>query len=77
MPSKVYVLTGMPGAGKEEFVQVALDRGCSVVRMGDVVRSEAGKRGIEMDDRGVGGFASSEREVHGPGIWARDRKSVV
>ncbi len=60
----------MPGAGKEEFVKVALEHGYGVIRMGDVVRREAESRGTAMDDRGVGGFASLEREVHGPGIWA-------
>jgi dephospho-CoA kinase len=67
---KVIVLTGMPGAGKEEFVRVALEAGYSVIRMGDVVREEARRRGTAMDDRGVGGFASLEREAHGPAIWA-------
>jgi len=67
---KVFVLTGMPGAGKEEFVKIALNDGYSVIRMGDVVRMEAERRNVTMDDRGVGGFASSERQAHGPGIWA-------
>lgn len=60
----------MPGAGKEEFVRVALESRYGVIRMGDVVRSEAESRGAAMDERGVGGFASLEREAHGPGIWA-------
>jgi dephospho-CoA kinase len=68
--TKVIVLTGMPGAGKEEFVKVAVETGYGVIRMGDVVREEAGRRQIMMDDRGVGGFANQEREAHGPGIWA-------
>ncbi|MDW5563012.1 MAG: AAA family ATPase [Methanomassiliicoccus sp.] len=67
---KVIILTGMPGAGKEEFVQVALENGYNIIRMGDVVREEAKRRGTAMDDRGVGGFANQERESHGPGIWA-------
>lgn len=68
--TKVIVLTGMPGAGKEEFVKVALEAGYAVLRMGDVVRGEAERRGTAMDDHGVGGFANLERQVHGPGIWA-------
>lgn len=68
--ARIYVLTGMPGAGKEEFVTVALGRGYQVVRMGDVVRQEAAARGLVMSDREVGGFASAERQEHGPGIWA-------
>lgn len=69
MPT-VFVLTGMPGAGKEEFVKVAQQDSYSVIRMGDVVRLEAEKRQVVMDDRGVGGFASAERQAFGPGIWA-------
>ena len=68
--TRVYILTGMPGAGKEEFVKVAQENGYKVVRMGDVVREEASRRGIAMSDQDVGGFASSERKKHGPGIWA-------
>lgn len=60
----------MPGAGKEEFVKVAMKRGFNIVRMGDVVRREAAARGLVMSDKEVGGFASAERERHGPGIWA-------
>ncbi len=68
--ARIYVLTGMPGAGKEEFVRVALERGYQVVRMGDVVRQEATARGLVMSDQEIGGFASAERREHGPGIWA-------
>lgn len=68
---KVVVLTGMPGSGKEEFVQVARSLGYQVVRMGDVVRAEASRQGVEMDDKGVGGFASSERQRHGFDVWAK------
>lgn len=68
--ARVYILTGMPGAGKEEFVKVAVEQGYRVVRMGDVVRQEAIRRNVNMDDRGVGGFASEERRIEGAGIWA-------
>jgi len=68
---KVIVLTGMPGSGKEEFVQVAKEAKYEVVRMGDVVRAEAASRSIARDDKSVGGFASSERQGHGYDIWAK------
>jgi len=74
---KVYILAGMPGAGKEEFVRVAQEMGFNVVRMGDVVRAEARNRGIPADDRNVGGFAHAERETHGYDIWARRTLSFV
>jgi len=65
----VLVLTGMPGAGKEELVSVALELGYQVRRMGDVVRAEATKNGIPPKD--VGKFAHEERQRHGYDIWAR------
>ncbi|OPY33250.1 MAG: hypothetical protein A4E32_00926 [Methanomassiliicoccales archaeon PtaU1.Bin124] len=66
----VMVIAGMPGAGKEEFVSVAMEMGYDVVRMGDVVRAEAAKQGVAATDQGVGGFATSERQKHGYDIWA-------
>ncbi len=72
---QVIVVTGMPGAGKEEFVQVARSLGYDVVRMGDVVREEAKRQGITGTDKGVGGFADQERRINGYEIWAK--RSVV
>ncbi len=60
----------MPGSGKDEFVNVARSFGYGVVTMGDVVRQEAMCQGKINNDRGIGEFASSERQVHGAGIWA-------
>lgn len=68
---RVIVLAGMPGSGKEEFVQVAVSLGYEVVRMGDVVRAEAAKMSVPNSDKGVGGFANSERREHGLDIWAK------
>lgn len=67
----VFILTGMPGAGKEELVAVALELGFQVRRMGDVVRTEAGRHGIASNDKGVGTFAHDERQRCGYDIWAR------
>jgi len=66
----VVCVTGMPGCGKEEVLRVAAGLGFSVVRMGDVVRAEASRRGLPMEDRTVGGLAHQERVEHGFGIWA-------
>ncbi|HLE55160.1 MAG TPA: AAA family ATPase [Thermoplasmata archaeon] len=67
---KVICVTGMPAAGKEEFQIVASELGYSVVRMGDVVRDEALRRGLPITDAAVGGMAHEERAKHGPGVWA-------
>src|SRR5437899_11149656 len=60
----------MPGCGKEEVLVVAKDLGFAIVRMGDVVREEAQRRGLPITDAAVGGIAHAERESHGFGIWA-------
>ncbi len=67
---KVICVTGMPAAGKEEFQKVAAEQGYVIVRMGDVVREEARRRGLAVSDASVGGMAHAEREKHGPAIWA-------
>jgi dephospho-CoA kinase len=66
----VIVVVGMPGSGKEEFVAASEAKGYQVVRMGDVVRDEAKKKGLKLDDQDVGGLAASERHEHGPTVWA-------
>lgn len=60
----------MPAAGKEEFQTVAAQEGYVIVRMGDVVREEARRRGLPITDRAVGGMAHAEREEHGAAVWA-------
>lgn len=52
-------------------MKIASRMGLPVIRMGDVVREEASRRGISLTDEGVGGMAHEERQVHGPDIWAR------
>jgi dephospho-CoA kinase len=60
----------MPGSGKEEFIKVAEEFGFEVVRMGGLVREEALRRGLDLNDTSVGGLANEEREKNGMGIWA-------
>jgi dephospho-CoA kinase len=60
----------MPGSGKEEFIEVAAEFGFEIVRMGDLVREEARRRGLDPGDTSVGGLANQEREENGMGIWA-------
>lgn len=67
---KVICVTGMPAAGKEEFQKVAAQEGYVIVRMGDVVRDEARRRGIPITDGAVGGMAHAERQKHGVAVWA-------
>lgn len=71
-PARPFIVcvAGMPGSGKDEAVGVATEAGFAVVRMGDVVRDEAKRRGVPLDDRSVGGMAHQERVEYGFGIWA-------
>lgn len=69
-PTRALCITGMPGCGKEEFLLTASKAGYTVIRMGDVVREEAARRGIQPTDEGIGGMAHNEREVHGLEVWA-------
>lgn len=68
---RIILVTGMPGAGKEELLSVARDMGLPFLRMGDLVRegyerSDASYRGMS-----VGQYAGFERDTFGKGIWAR------
>jgi dephospho-CoA kinase len=65
---RALIVAGMPGAGKEELVAVALSLGWEVVRMGDVVRAEAERQGVTTS---TGKFAHEQRQEHGADIWAR------
>ncbi len=67
---KVICVTGMPAAGKEEFQKVAAEEGYTIIRMGDVVREEARRRGLPITDAAVGKMAHEERDTHGPAVWA-------
>ena len=44
-------LTGMPGSGKSLVVAAARLEGYDVVVMGDVVREETKKRGLELNPK--------------------------
>ncbi|MCL2032923.1 MAG: AAA family ATPase [Methanomassiliicoccaceae archaeon] len=68
---KIIIVTGMPGAGKEEFLSVAGSMGIPFARMGDAVREaypSSPECGMGLS---VGQFASAERERHGKNIWAK------
>ena len=47
-------LAGMPGSGKSLVVDAARELGYAVVVMGDVVREETLKRGLELTSQNVG-----------------------
>ena len=51
---QVIGLAGMPGSGKSVVVDTARELGYAVVVMGDVVRQETTKRGLELTPENVG-----------------------
>jgi len=71
MELTIVAVTGMPGSGKGEAVEVARDLGIPVARMGDMIWEEVRARGLELEDGVVGSIATSMRSEHGPDIWAR------
>jgi len=68
---KIVAFTGMPGAGKTEAVNVAREMGIKVISMGDEVRQETKKRGLEINDENLGRIADEMRKKYGKGIWAK------
>ena len=68
---KLLIVTGMPGTGKEEFLNVAVRMGMPFIRMGDVVRDAYGSRGTGYKDVSVGKFAEEERKRYGYDVWAK------
>ena len=68
---KLIITTGMPGAGKEEFLLAASDSGIPFLRMGDIVREFHAKRIEEDKDLSVGQLANLDRQRYGFDIWAK------
>ncbi|XRO74628.1 AAA family ATPase [Methanocaldococcus sp. 28A] len=58
-------ITGMPGAGKSAINEVAKKYNLPVVSMGDIVRYETKKRGLELNPENVGNTAIKLREEFG------------
>ncbi len=67
IPVRILLVAGMPGAGKEELLNVARSMGIPFLRMGDIVREHHASSGTDLS---VGEFATREREIHGRNVWA-------
>jgi dephospho-CoA kinase len=61
--TEIYGVTGMPLSGKTTVAEIMEDKGFSVLDMGEVVRIEMDKRGIESGNEGS--FVNEMREEHG------------
>jgi dephospho-CoA kinase len=63
-------LTGMPGAGKSTVASFLKEKGFAAVTMGDAVREEAKRQGLEPTDANLGSLMIKLREDLGPGAVA-------
>jgi len=64
-------LAGMPGSGKSLIVETAQELGYAIVVMGDVIREETAKRGLELTPQNVGKVMLQLREAGGNSIIAQ------
>ena len=63
----IVCLTGMPGAGKSSVACFLKEKGSTVVTMGDVIREEAKRQGLEPTDVNLGKMMLKLRQDLGPG----------
>jgi dephospho-CoA kinase len=63
----IVCLTGMPGAGKSSVASFLKEKGFVVMTMGDVVREEAKRQGLEPTDVNLGKMMLKLRQDLGPG----------
>ena len=63
-------LAGMPGSGKSLVVETAVEMGYGVVVMGDVIREETQKRGLELNPKNIGQVMLELRKKDGVSVVA-------
>lgn len=66
----IVCITGMPGAGKTTAAEALKIIGFRIISMGDVIREEAIRQGIELDDVNLGNLMLKLRKERGPGAIA-------
>ena len=67
---KLIIVTGMPGAGKSGIAEAFCNVGISVIVMGDVIRRETRKRGLDPNPENTKRVMLELREKGGPGAVA-------
>jgi dephospho-CoA kinase len=68
---KIIGFVGLPGSGKGEASQIARQHGLAVVVMGDVIRQEAARQGLEFTDQNLGCIGNALRAAEGPEAVAK------
>jgi dephospho-CoA kinase len=66
----IVCLTGMPGAGKSTVASFLKDKGFAIVTMGDAVREEVKRQGLEPTDSNLGKLMLKMRQDLGKGAVA-------
>ena len=69
--TRILAFVGMPASGKSEASSVLRDHGIMVINMGDVIREEVLRRGLEPSDVNTGGVGTDLREKEGKDAVAR------
>ncbi len=62
---RIVAITGMPGAGKSTAAQALVQKGWKGVVMGDVIRAETKRRGLELNAKNTGEVMKLLRKEHG------------
>lgn len=68
---KVIAITGMPGAGKGVASNAAKQLGYKVLLLGDIIREETQRRGLEPSPANMGTVMLSLRQEEGPAAVAK------
>ena len=66
----IVAITGMPGAGKSTAAKALEKLGMKRVVMGDIIREETRRRGLEADEKNTGDVMRDLRKKHGEGAIA-------
>ena len=68
---KIIGFVGLPGSGKGVASNVAREMGIEVLVMGDVIRQEAARLGLEPNDQNLGQIGNQLRLKEGPAAVAQ------
>ncbi|MEM2211028.1 MAG: AAA family ATPase [Nitrososphaerales archaeon] len=67
----IICITGMPGSGKSTVAEALQRNGFEIISMGDVIRSEVEKKGLELNDKNLGIVMEAVRKELGLGAVAK------
>ncbi|RQD82910.1 flagellar hook-basal body complex protein FliE [Methanosalsum natronophilum] len=74
---KIIAFVGMPASGKSEASNVASDYDIDVIVMGDIIRNEIKKRGLEIADSNAGNIANELRLNEGMDAIAKRCAPII